>query len=412
MSKQKEKLFLVSTIFDESRISSILVEKVYSFFQNDYDIILFTPERNSFIDNTDYPKYNILRLAEYCKNYSDYTLIYFIENHRDFRLISWFSKLYPGLIYLNDLSLFNLDLAGLEHGSVETEINNRFKKVYGNSAIEVGTQYINKRSIDIYQFFYDFIDSSIGPECKIIVPSELQSKWLRSKNIKHSVIKFKYVNHDVVPQNQNINNKILLRIAGKNSKIGLEFFDYGSDHFIITTKEGKIYEISELQLNYPLRNIRQFFLDKGIFAYIESGNSFLSGPSSFEIVARELGIVSISQSTLFSMSTENCDEYNELSISDDLSSVVRNLLKINDSKFRTIDFDDITQQLNIIISKYKSELQSSISTALITQDKYLELIQSNILSKINSNVSPESDDFLCKAIDQYSNRFLVLSKES
>jgi len=89
------------------------------------------------------------------KEYS--ALIYCLENNNKSYIYRWFAAHYPGIIILQDTSLFKLETGALLHGTDASEINSLVENRYGENAIQIGYQHILGRSLDIYGDFYPFI---------------------------------------------------------------------------------------------------------------------------------------------------------------------------------------------------------------------------------------------------------------
>lgn len=223
--------------------NSYFIKLILPYLIEDYSIDIFSLDINqnddgngSALSESDRINWHHLHqfpLSLLEKQYS--AIIYCLENNHKSYIYRWFASHYPGIIILQDTSLFKLETGALLHGTDSTEINSLIKNRYGENAIQIGDQHILGRSLDVYGDFYPFIRDISSKSVTLIHFSPLPSYELNLSCPTHRVhrpINFgKYNDKNLSSVQKNLGEtknslkKYFVYIESPSSKSSLEILE-------------------------------------------------------------------------------------------------------------------------------------------------------------------------------------------
>jgi hypothetical protein len=170
----KKTIAVISSVSGAQTGSSVFfLKKIIPELSKHFNIDLFIPER-AIKEYSIWKKLDCsvrhLHTLPYQLSVKDYyNIIYSLDNHISAFLCSWYLKLYPGMVVLQDKNFFRLECEALGHGSDSFELNSLVQSEYGDTAIKIGDQHIRQRSLDVYAELYPFLRATIRNAFRVVV---------------------------------------------------------------------------------------------------------------------------------------------------------------------------------------------------------------------------------------------------
>jgi hypothetical protein len=136
---------------------------------------------------SNFQNYHLHQLPEVFSRSNFYSILYVINNSFDSYLYNWFRDSYPGLVLLEDASLFNLELGPLMHATDPIGLDGKFASHYPNSKVSIGKDHVLGRSLEIYSSLFPMLES-IDSEYGALVLENRLLEFLAKHNVKATCV--------------------------------------------------------------------------------------------------------------------------------------------------------------------------------------------------------------------------------
>lgn len=330
---------------------------------------------------------NISKLFSLLDSTEEVSIIYNLENNLQSKLILHLLKLYPGAVFLNDYTLFNLVISRFDHGTTGEEINGYCKRVYQEKSIKIGDQFALKRSISLYSEIFLFLREI---ECSApYIYSLLSSDRSLEDNIEFTT---KTIKMPVLTTEQKIDNqkdefRILLLNSKEHGAMAASVCSlvnkYSSALYIRYYKKNNKWKASYSELCLDNCSHDEFLDLNPVDAIVDNLSSFYSGLSPWFFRAGEREIIYFSSDSLESrnlLSHSNNILPTEINIESLPTFLLRQNIYINRIDYQNY-FTNVINQVEADFSELSKKLTSFKNEIKNNQKQQIE----NIVSKKQSD---------------------------
>jgi len=302
----------VSSVYNSKLRSSWFTQQILGQSDLALQLEIFTPERirPSQSVSAKYQVRSILDLPNRLEKTNNAMVFYNVEDCIEFSLVSLFLKQYPGAVLLHDFSLLRMEIQRLSHGTVGHEITERIRSTHGPESVDVGTEFVLGKSVEIFSNFYDFLKSTIDSSPLTVVFGSSAKNYLGQKGINTSVVNIETPKElkDVVITPL----RILAIRRSLLSKVGKDlapYFEGLGDHLLINVEKSGDKYYFDIQKCLNKQSVEDTIEVNRVNCILEVGNQPLDGLTAYSLCGYYNGLKVLVEESLdsrcFNFSSEN-----------------------------------------------------------------------------------------------------------